>query len=338
MGAAGRGPRPTNQIMEDAIENFLSRCSEMNFGGVDQPEEQKAFSRKFHREITSLCASLPESTRSDALFFLMKYLGVRFDQGFTFFKHYFSPAWSIIYWIVQSGSGGGKISHEDIRRAITAHSMALLLHPLDDHLNDGQLRATHLNLLIRSQAWMAMVGALDHLADGVSGGRQMVERCLNDYYSGVGHGEEIETLDGYCDLFRKQMATWLAAPALLTRKISGADEFTRDIRNAYGSFGVAWRLLDDIKDLKTDMKEGARSAVYILLPKELRRRWNRGVESEGVDPADVIPRYILNNGVLEKIMERMRHELASAARIAESRNMEGLAREFRSLSAPLDLP
>ncbi len=330
--------------MDHAIEKFISRCSEMNFGKAPLSEEQKTFFRTFHGEIPALCNSLPESTRSDALFFLMEYLGVRLDREFNFFLNYYSPAWSIIYWLAQTGNGGAQPSREDMRLAITAHSMALLLHPLDDHLNDGQLPATHLNLLIRSQAWMTMVVALNHLADGVEGGREMVDRCIDDYYSGINHAEEMETLDAYCDLFRKQMATWMAAPVLLTKKISDGEkftheftrEFTRDIQSAYGSFGVAWRLLDDIKDLETDMLEGARTAVYMGLPEEFRRRWRRGPEKKDVERAGPILEYILKHGVVERIKERMREELASAERITEALAMKGLAGEFRSLSAPLE--
>ena len=41
----------------------------------------------------------------------------------------------------------------------------------------------------------------------------------------------------------------MIAPILLSMKMTGISDFTRDIEIAYGSFGIAWRLLDDIRDI-----------------------------------------------------------------------------------------
>lgn len=318
--------------MEDKIEKFLSECSELNFGVVELSGEQEEFFRKFHREIASLCDSLPESTRVDALLFLVEYLGMQFDGEFNFFKNYHASAWSIIFWLTRYGDDDGALSQEDIRNAIKAHSMALLLHPLDDHLNDGQLDATHLNILIRSQAWMNMNTALNRFADGVDRGREIIDGFLDDYYSSIDDSGDIETLDYYCDLFRKQMATWLTTPVLIAKKIAADEDFARDIRNAYGSFGVAWRLLDDIKDLETDMMEGEHSSIYLCLPGKIRRMWNRDAAEKRGGLSDAILDHILRHDVVDRIEERMRKELDTAARIAEGRNMIGLSEEFRRLS------
>ena len=65
---------------------------------------------------------------------------------------------------------------DDDHNAKVAHAMALFPHPLDDHLNDGQLATSHLTLLLRSQAWALMTNALKRLADGVEEGGGNCER------------------------------------------------------------------------------------------------------------------------------------------------------------------
>ena len=75
-------------------------------------------------------------------------------------------------------------------------------------------------------------------------------------------------------IFRRQMAIGMIAPILLSMKMTGNADFTRDIETAYGSFGIAWRLLDDIRDISSDIEKGAHSAIYLCLPKKVRTHWN----------------------------------------------------------------
>jgi hypothetical protein len=53
----------------------------------------------------------------------------------------------------------------DVTNAVTAQSMAMFLHSLDDHLVDGQVSVTPLTLFLRSQAWTIMTRAFCNLAD-----------------------------------------------------------------------------------------------------------------------------------------------------------------------------
>ena len=120
---------------------------------------------------------------------------------------YYVPAWSIIYWLMQLYPDSKKLSPDDIQHAKTAHFMAMFLHALDDHLNDHQVAVTHLTLLLRSQSWMMMNTALDSLAAKVDGGQHLAARLIDDYYASIGNSDDMASLDTYCDLFRKQMAT-----------------------------------------------------------------------------------------------------------------------------------
>ena len=108
--------------MSEKIEDLLSYCSRVDFGAVNLSGEEKEFCNELNIEIISLCKSMPDSTRIDALLFIMKYFKISlpdstridallfimiyfkasFDKDLNFFKYFYVPAWSIIYWLIQS--------------------------------------------------------------------------------------------------------------------------------------------------------------------------------------------------------------------------------------------
>ena len=232
-------------------------------------------------------------------------------------------------------SKGRKTQKENIQNAKRAHAMALLLHPLDDHLNDGQIPISHLALLFRSQAWMIMNDALKKLANGIDGGHEIVKSLINNYYSSIVDAKESPSLDHYCDNFKKQMATWLIVPSLLIKGIHNDLKMTEAIQSAYESFGIAWRLLDDINDLKTDVKKGDHSSVYICLPEKIKDYWDKDTEEINNKYDNIIFNYILENGIIEQIRRKIYSELESAASITNYCNMKGLANQFLCLLRPL---
>jgi hypothetical protein len=321
--------------MEDKIEDLLSFCSEIDFGAVNLSNGEKEFYSELKNEIISLCKSLPESTKTDTSLFFMRYFRIPIGQELDFFRDYYVSAWSIIYWLVQSCPGDKMLENQDMKSAITAHTMALFLHSLDDHLNDNEIPATHLTLLLRSQSWMIMNNALNQLADGVDKGHKIIQGFIDDYYSGIQSSKNIESLDSYCELFRKQMATGLITPFLMTKKMGTDERFTEAILTAYGSFGIAWRLLDDIKDIETDMMKGTHSSIYTCLSKNIRNHWDKNTGDENSGSARIILNCILENCIIERIKDRICRELELAASIADSYKMMGFADEFRCLSRPL---
>jgi len=325
--------------MEDKISDLLPSCSGIDFGDVSLSDAEKKFCREWNNESILFCKSLPESTQTEALLFFLKYARTSFEK-LDLFRLYYVPAWSIIYWLNQSGHGGGGINQVDIKNAKAAHFMAMFLHALDDHLADHQVPATHLTLLLRSQAWMIMNNALSSLADGVDGGTKVVERFLDDYYSSIRGSAEIESLDRYCELFRRQMATWLIVPVLMAKKMGPDAEFCEAVQSAYGSFGIAWRLLDDIHDIAADMISGVHSAIYVCLSKDIQNCWEKNrrgkTRNETGSSAKPILNYILQNRIIERIKARICSELVSAAAIADTHDLPGLANEFRCLLRPLE--
>ena len=317
------------------MEDFLTFCSEFEFGPVLLSAGEHDFCLKLNNELISLCRSLPKSKQTEALFFLMKDSQISFDEKLNFFKYYYVPAWSIIYWIVQSCPDDKELKHEDIENAITSHNMAMFLHSLDDHLNDSDLPVTHLTLLLRSQAWLIMNTALRSLADGVEEGKEIVEGFIDEYYASIENHEYIQSIDAYCELFRKQMATWFIVPVLIAKKTTKNKEFTDAVQSAYGSFGIAWRLLDDILDIETDLMRGVHSSIYNCLPENIREHWDKDTEYKDIYCIRLILNYVLANNVIEKLTVRICSELESAASAADRYNMTVLSDEFCCLLRPL---
>lgn len=133
------------------------------------------------------------------------------------------------------------------------------------------------------------------------------------------------------------MATGFITPVLILKKMTANEEITRAIQTAYGSFGIAWRLLDDINDIGIDMEKGTHSAVYTCLPGHIKIHWDKGGEDNKNRFSEVALDYIIQARVIDRIKKRICSELDSAASIADDYNMTGLAHEFRCLSGPLRL-
>ena len=134
------------------------------------------------------------------------------------------------------------------------------------------------------------------------------------------------------------MATWLIAPVLLAKWMCAYEEFAHSIETAYCSFGISWRLLDDIQDIEKDMMRGAHSSIYVCLNEELRSLWDKNPEEKKDQNngfAKTIMSYVLENSVIDTIKERTCSELESAASLADSCYMTGLADELRCLLRPL---
>jgi hypothetical protein len=324
--------------MKNTIESLLSNCSGKDFGTIDLSSDQKAFYGNFNRSILLLCETLPESAQTDALLFFMRYSGLSIGQELDFFKNYHVPSWSMIYWLAQYLTDNQGLSKEDIQNAVTAQSMAMILHSLDDHINDQQVPATHLTLLLRSQSWTTMIKALENLTGDLKDGEKIINNFINNYYSGILESDYIETLEDYCEIFRKQMATWLIVPVLMSKKMTTDKEFTKAIQAIYESFGIAWRLLDDVNDIETDIKKGSQSSVYHCLPDDIKKLWGQNDEEQSNHDnfySEIIYDSILKNKIVYRLQKKICKELESAKSIANNYNMTGLAAEYHCLLKPL---
>jgi hypothetical protein len=116
------------------------------------------------------------------------------------------------------------------------------------------------------------------------------------------------------------------------------DEFARSVQTAYSSFGIAWRLLDDLQDIEKDLIKGRHTSLYTCLPDKIRKGWDR-VKDEKVNrnggTAGQVLKFIFKNGLVDKIRQRICNELESAASLANTCDLTGFADELRCLSIPL---
>jgi hypothetical protein len=262
--------------------SIFSRCASIDFGSICPAPGEKEFYGRLNEAVVELVRSLPRSMQAGAMLFVMGYAGLRLGDTLDFFRNYYPPIWSCLFWLAKEGDDN-YVPPELAAQGVRAHAMAMMLHSLDDHLADGEVPVSHLALLLRSQAWRLLHESLAPLAAAVPAGGDTAAELLDDYYSGITASTQPGSLDDYCALFEKQMATGLIVPLLLARAAGGQsllrNGLEEGVRASLVRFGTAWRLLDDVRDLKDDMAAGRRTGVYWALPVEDRRIWDfRGSE------------------------------------------------------------
>lgn len=316
---------------------ILRACSAISFGPIDIGEAAD-FYRRLNGPMMALCRSLPESMGAGAMMFLMEYGRIAVGEALDFFKHYYAPSWSAIYWTAAAPGAAGALSEKDLDDALRCQAMAMFLHSFDDHMVDGGVAVSHLTLLLRSQAWRFMMDAICRFCEDFPGGSDAAAGLINDYYGAITEEETPSSLDGYCELFRKQMATWVVMPVLFARKTGRSDQFIAALRGSYESFGIAWRLLDDIQDLEADMSDGTRSAVYVCLGDKGRALWDERGQGNGKGADRRVERIcvmVRDGKILEGVAARIVAELDSAATMADGIGLQGLAEEYRLLAGPV---
>jgi hypothetical protein len=201
-------------------------------------------------------------------------------------------------------------------------------------------------------------------------------------------------LESYCDLFRKQMATWVIVPVLLACRIDSdqsnrglnavkaltpdpspggearkgeGDDLENDkrdsslygndmspippqlstfnfslstssLQSSYESFGIAWRLLDDLNDIREDIASGTRTAVYAALGPRGRQIIDSCASATGIaddETMRTLAGIMHDENIIETITGRILKELDNAECAAEACGLSILAKEFASLAAPL---
>ena len=318
-------------------KSILEQCFSIKFGSIPHPKATDLY-RRLNDQVTVLHRTLPASLQGEAMLFSLKYAGLHIGDPLDFFKHYYQPVWSVLYWLL-NGTGNLKSLPDDLLESILCgHAMAMTLHSLDDHLVDGNIPVSHLTLLIRTEAWRRMSEAIDCFCADFPGGSELAQSFIDDYYSGITVQDTPDTLDAYCELFRKQLATGLIMPLLVARKTGGDDAFLSGLRAAIESFGIAWRLLDDIQDLEADMADGTHSAVYVCLDNITRAMWDNLDQGKGQRKDKIMEKIcakVSGEKILETIAARIVAELDNAALLTDGIGLPGLAEEYRVLAGPV---
>ena len=107
----------------------------------------------------------------------------------------------------------------------------------------------------------------------------------------------------------------MIAPVLLSTKVSEISDFTKALQTAYGSFGVAWRILDDIRDIAEDIEKGTESSVYLCLPDSERAHWKKNVfRNQGAarDATAAILNRVLEGGILDTLKKENMRRIGSS--------------------------
>ena len=264
--------------------------------------------------LIDVCRELPGRLPDAAVLFLQdRYADFSIYGLLNFFTLYHPPAWTILYWL---HAEHGALDRAELARCLRAQSMAMFLHMLDDHLVDGAVTPDHSVLQLRTLAWTIYEETVRSLEPGGAG---VFERRAAEYFDAVHRPVVIVDLDGYCAAFPREMGTWKALPEIAAARVLSAEAGTRLMR-AYESFGVAWRILDDLRDVAEDGAAGVRTAVYWSLPEADRSLWGTSAQ------AAVVER------VLPDVYARMLACLRTAEEEAAAAGLRGLAQELRELN------
>lgn len=299
-------------------------------GAVNLNDDERAFYGELNEALTALCRRLPRSVQAEALLFLMRYAGIALGEPLDYFRRYYAPAWSMVHEL-WSRAGGGM---QDLRAAVvTAQAMALHLHSLDDHLNDGELPATHLTVLLRSEAWIAFRGALGTMAARVPDGAAIIDEHLNTYYAAITDESVAADLEAYLARARGHGATWTLVPRLLALLGAETDHGASDAVEALERFIVAWRIVDDIDDLTDDATAGGPSALYHLLPESGRTVWR--LPADTPDRTTLITGLVADGRIAQRLAHRAGAELAQAATLCRRQGLALTAAHCEALAVTL---
>ena len=319
--------------MSEKSSHYFNWCKNRKFGTVAPPEEAGDLYRQLNGQVMKLVRTLPEPLQTDAMLFMMRYAGIDMGEGLDLFRNYYVPAWTTMYWTMNAPSASVELPEEELQLLLCAHAMAMHLHSLDDHLVDGDLAVSHLLLALRSQGWLLLRMSLEDATAGDQEQHEMARTLTEEYYATITGDDATDTLDEYCALFRGQMATWTVVPVLTAMKVSENRKVWVDVRSAYESFGIAWRLLDDVQDVEDDINSGARTAMYLALGEEGRHLWD--LASTDDRAMDRLVNTMIEEAVAETVLARAVKELMMAESLAGGHGMDGLAGEFWLLAEPL---
>lgn len=319
----------------DSINRIIENLA---FGEIILSDKEKEIYETLNSSFISLCRTLPDYIQNPAMFFLLNYFHVKVGEPVDFMYYYYKPLWTIIPRMHESGMQAYELTQSELENAMLGEAMSLFLHSLDDHLNDGEIQSSHLTLLLRSQAWILFNKAITEFAHGKDE-LDLADSLINNYYIGICSQHEPADLDEYCNRFREEMSTMNIMPVLASHKITKNSDFTEKIKYAMESFGIAWRILDDIQDAEEDIAAGIHTALYHALPGDAKKLWDEGrsnAEKEKADFRDEIFRELEHGRILEGLIERIVQELNRARKIVEMLGMHGMAEQYRAIGAPVE--
>ncbi len=317
-------------------KDLFSICRELSFGEVVPGREEEALYKVLNEQILDLCRGLPQPMQSPGIMFMMEYSGLAPGETLDFYKNYYKPVWTIIYHISKKFEPARSLTEREMETALKGQAMSLFLHSIDDHLTDGQIGTSHLMLLLRTEAWMRMTEAIESFSENNKEFKSIAEQLINEYYKGVCSLHCPKNFNEFCAQFKKEISTIYIMPLLTAKKLGSTDELMSDIKKCIASFGLAWRLIDDINDLEQDIK-GEHSGLYYSLPSTGRELWDSIDTGKNGTAAEQITKIITENRIIERITSQITEELKKASLIAGKHKMDELSRQYSVMRAPLEL-
>lgn len=297
-------------------------AARLTFGEIRLLPEQQRCLRRLNQRIPALCNRMPSSVQTRTALWMQRRLAKsRLGVLANFYDLYYPPAWTVIYWLTPPP----RELAPPLTTALDVQAAAMLLHLLDDHLVDGEFPLNNLALHLRTQAWMSFHEAASQLAASVDGGAAVAVEFLDAYFATIDEPPDSPNLAEYERLFRGQMATWLVAP-LLTARLVGHDE--HQVRGMFESFGLAWRLFDDLRDCAADARAGTRSGLYHLLLPEGQTAW-RDCRDLGTPPWGAMLAELRRNG-FRAALHAITDHLGQASKIARALCLPRLAEEYQA--------
>jgi 4-cresol dehydrogenase (hydroxylating) len=276
------------------------------FGRVELTPAELELRGRLGESIMKVVMDMPAPLRAGATAFLDAEARGRGPAAVL--RKFPPPLWS--YLLLFGEVLGAELADE----AGLGQSLALLLHLLDDHLCDGQLRCEPALLQLRTRAWSRFEASIARLAAGLAGAEAFASLQIDRHFAAVDRARGDVGLEAALASARGEMATWLIVPGLCAWRADGV--VARDVLvGALERLFVAWRIVDDLDDVADDARSGA---VNLVLGSN--------------DDCSAIDRLTAVGGALA---ERARHELACAAAEADAHGWSRLGAQFLALARPL---
>jgi hypothetical protein len=213
--------------------------------------EEAAYQEAMEGTFLSACRALHPSWA------VPTYLALNPVMGRPFFARYYPVIWTV----VMDLTSGFPADHAVRSQALTVQAMALALHLIDDHLSDGQMAATHGLLHLRTLCWNRFAESGKALTQGRPEAVKFWEETLDGYFAAIGVRDRIRDLAEYEAVFKRQIGTWLLAPALVAGETGACA--AAEVRSLIEEFSLAWRFVDDLQDVEENLLNGETSAVTL---------------------------------------------------------------------------
>lgn len=296
----------------------------MEFGKIELNQDEERLYDVLNQEIINIGKRLPEPLRNLGGIFLMEYGGWMPGESFDFFANYYPPSYTILYWIKHYNP---KMNETVYFLSVRVQALAMFLHSLDDHLCDSQLSTDILKLHLRTEAWNMYIELAEEMCINLNLNQKIISSFTNDYFLGMTQ-KDPNNLEGYLSRFRKQWATWILSPGILILGLGGEQSLEK-CKEMYESFGLAWRLMDDLQDWQKDFHSFQISAIYYFLPENLKEKWK---DSKSLKDETVIFQFVEKEYISSHILKLISSELKNSIWLANELGFAGLAKEFESMT------